>query len=106
MSWRACVRSVGLRRRLRDDLLEVIELLAALRAELGKLGFVVARLVHVTDLDEQLALIFERALVIGIELERLLVEGLRGLGVAALAQAEAEQIVDVGVLDAFVSVEI
>ena len=56
------------------------------------------RLVDLPGLDIELAQIFERALVLGIEVERLAVERVGLLVVAGLAQAEAHQIVDIGML--------
>src|SRR5215813_5373131 len=76
-------------RRLRDRLLEVGELLAAARAELLEQHDVLLRLVELPGLDIELAQIFERALVLRVEIERLAIERVGLLVVAGLAQAEA-----------------
>ena len=57
------------------------------------------RLGEFAPLDVKLAQVFERALVIGLELKRLAIEGVGLVGLAALAQTEAQEIVDVGVLN-------
>src|SRR5262249_57762535 len=76
-------------RRLRDRLLEVGKFLAAARAELLEQHDVLLRLVELPGLDIELAQIFERALVLGVEIERLAIERIGLLVVAGLAQAEA-----------------
>src|SRR5262245_41213705 len=58
-----------------------------------------ARLGHLTSFDIELAQILERPLVVRLELERLAIKGVGLLVVAALAQAEAQERVDVGLLD-------
>src|SRR5262245_38369539 len=95
-------RSVASRRRAGDGFLQILELLAALRTQSRKMRGVIACLGHVADLDVELALILERTLVVGIEVEGLAIKGLRRLHVAGVAQAEAEQVVDVGVLRALI----
>src|SRR6186997_2038139 len=85
-----------------DGLVEIFPLLAALRTELCQLRSILARLGEIAGLDEQLALIFKRALVVGVEFECLGVKGHGHLPIAALAQAESEKAVEVGMLDALV----
>src|SRR5262249_23098001 len=80
-----CATSLGYR------LLQILALLAALRAQLLQQSQVLARLGHLARLHVELAQVFERALVVGIELERLAVEGVGLFAVTALAQAEPEQ---------------
>src|SRR5262245_58228783 len=72
--------SVGLRRAgdLGDRCFQVLALLAGIGAESDELRQVRFRLVDLAQLDEHLALVLERALVVGVEVERLGVEG-RGL---------------------------
>jgi hypothetical protein len=81
-----------------DHLLEVGKLFAARRAQLLEQRHVLPCLVDLPGLHIELAQIFERALVLGVELERLAIEGIGLLGVAGLAQAEAHEVVDVGML--------
>src|SRR6266404_5680429 len=91
--------SIDLRRaRLGERFFQVFELLAALRAELLQPCNVLARPRQVAGLDVKLAQVLERTLVIGIELQGLAVERVGGPVVAALAQAEAQKVVHVGVL--------
>src|SRR5439155_7940148 len=93
--------SIGLRRaHLGDRLLEILKLLTALWAELLQVRDLLAGFGDISGLDEELAEIFQRPLVVGIEFERLSVEGESPLGIAALAKAEAQEVIDVGVLDA------
>lgn len=56
------------------------------------------RLIDLSGFHVEFAQIFECALVLGVELEGLAVEGVGLLVVAGLAQAKAHQVVDIGVL--------
>ena len=56
-------------------------------------------LLHIAGLDIELAEILAGRLVVWLELESLSVIGQRRFEVAGLAQGEAEQIVDIGLLD-------
>src|SRR6185503_20761862 len=90
--------SIGLGLCRRDGPIEGLALLAALRAEADQHGKLLLRLRQLAGLHVQLSQVLVRALVIGVEIERLLVEGQRPGVIAGLAQREAEQIVDIGVL--------
>src|SRR5262245_589570 len=68
-----------------DRLFEVEHLLASDRTELFQQSEVLARFVDLPGFDVELAQIFERALVLGIEIERLAVEGVGLLVIAGLA---------------------
>src|SRR5262249_55131604 len=76
----------------------VFQFLAALRAEFLQQHNVLTCLCQLSGLDIELAKVFEGTLVVWVEVERLLVESVGGLGITALAQAEAQQVIDVGVL--------
>src|SRR5262249_46206466 len=90
--------SVGLGGGVRDRLLEIGELLATRRAKLLQLVGILFRLLDLSGFDVELAEIFERAFVLRIEIERLAIEREGLLLIAGLAQTEAHQIVDVGML--------
>src|SRR6476661_3090192 len=74
---------------LRNGLFQIAEFFAALRAQGLEPRNIFLRFWHVAHFDIELAQIFERTLVVGIEFERLLIEGQRILPVTALAQTEA-----------------
>src|SRR5690349_20648510 len=74
-----------------DRLFEIGTLLAARGADLRQPRQVFLGLGDIADLDIKLAHIFERALVVGIEIERLLVVSEGVLHVARLAQAVAQE---------------
>src|ERR1700730_2538556 len=82
-----------------DYLLKVFALFAAAGAEFRQDGELLLGLLHIAGLDIELAEILAGRLVVWLELESLSVIGQRRLEVAGLAQGEAEQIVDIGLLD-------
>src|SRR5580692_12396108 len=82
----------------RDRLFEILAFVAARRAELRQHGKLFLRFVHVSCLDEELAKIFARGFVVRLQVERLRVVGKRRRVVARLAEGEAQEIVNVGVL--------
>src|ERR1700722_6145040 len=84
-----------------DRSLQILALVAACWAELRQRRELLLRLVDVSRLDIELAEIFARCLVVGLQVESLGVIRERGRVVARLAKCEAEQIVDVGVLGVF-----
>src|ERR1700730_6754629 len=91
-------RSGCARSRYADGFFKVGKLLATGGAQLLQAHDIFLRLIHLPGLDVELAKIFERTLVIGIEVERLAIERVGLLVVAGLAQAEPHEVVDVGVL--------
>src|SRR3954467_13352562 len=68
---------------------------AADRLDQRKVGL---GLVHLSQLDEQDALIFERARMLGVELEGPRIGGAGRFRVAGIAIGKAEQIVGIGAL--------
>src|SRR6478672_10504469 len=81
-----------------DGSLQILTLFATLGALLGQCCELLSGVWKLASLDIQLAQIFVRSLVIGVEVQRLLIEGKRGRVVARLAQAETHQCIDVRVL--------
>src|SRR5262245_27508774 len=83
-----------------DGLAQVVQLLAARRAQLLQDGELLARLGHVARDYIELAQILPGALVVGIEVERLAIVGERRFVIPGLAQAEGVQVVGIGVVEA------
>src|SRR5262245_61753418 len=75
-----------------NRLLEVGKLLAAAGTQLLEQRDVLACLIHLPGLDVELAQIFERAFVLGVEVERFAIERVGLLVVSGFAQAEPHQI--------------
>jgi len=67
--------------------LQIFQFLAASRTDFLEQRNVFLGLLHLPGLNVKLAQILKRALVLGIEVERLFVEGIGLLVVAGLAQA-------------------
>src|SRR5271168_264640 len=82
-----------------DGLLKVCTLFAAAWAEFRQDGKLFLGLLDIAGLDIELAEILASSLVIWLQFQRLGVIGQRRFEVAGLAQGEAEQIVDIGLLD-------
>src|SRR5271163_1467200 len=82
-----------------DCLLKVFTLFAAARAEFRKDSKLLLGLLNIAGLDIELAEVLAGRLVVWLELQCLGVIGQRRFEVAGLAQGEAKQIVDIGLLD-------
>ena len=84
---------------LRDRLLQVAVFRAPERARLVERGEALLRTGEIAGLQVELARVFERAAVPGVDAQRFVVEllGSREIGRRALAQAVAHQVVPVGV---------
>src|ERR1700730_5695423 len=82
-----------------DHLLKILAFLAAAGAELRQNRELFPGLLHIAGFDIELAEVFAGSLMLGLHLQRLGVVGQRCLEVAGFAQREAEEIINVGVLD-------
>src|SRR5271168_3376657 len=82
-----------------DCLLKVFTLFAAARAEFRKDGKLLLGLLNIAGLNIELAEILAGRLVVRLKFQCLGVIGQRRFEVAGLAQGEAKQIVDIGLLD-------
>src|SRR5262245_28248741 len=74
-----------------NRLLQIAQFLASSRADFLQQRNVFLGLIELPGLDIEFAQVFERALVLGIEVERLAVECIGLFVIAALAQAESHQ---------------